>query len=267
MPRWHGRYPSEMREQIIRLSRAGRTPTELSREFGCSAQAIKNWVSQALLEEGPRPSMAEEESGATSEQQPGKGRRSQAQRVGYRSFSILSPTLQSQLDGLHLDRVFTEQTSGRRMDRPQLRAAFAYLRKGDTLIAHSLFRLAPTVQDLLRSVRELTARGVTVEFSSNGVVFSGNSEDPLRRPMLAMLASFADFERELLRERHREGIARAKAKGVYKGRKNALSPIQITEMREHVALGVRRTDLARRYGISTRTLSKYLKRPNPLETS
>ena len=95
------------------------------------------------------------------------------------------------------------------------------VREGDTLIVHSLDRLARNVDDLRRIVRELNQRGVSVEFIKNRLNFSGGA-DPTARLMLTMLGAFAEFERELIRERQREGIAIAKAKGVYKGRKKAL---------------------------------------------
>src|SRR5439155_9352907 len=95
-----------------------------------------------------------------------------------------------------------------------------YIREGDTLIIHSLDRLARNVDDLRRIVRELNERGVSVEFVKNCLTFSGGAE-PTARLMLTMLGAFAEFERELIRERQREGIAIAKAKGADKGRRKA----------------------------------------------
>src|SRR4030095_6858766 len=92
----------------------------------------------------------------------------------------------------------------------------------------SMDRLARNAEDLLRIVRELTGRGVSVEFVKNHLTFSGKP-DPMGELMLTMLAAFGEFERELIRERQREGIAITKAKGVYKGRKKALAPQQMEE--------------------------------------
>ena len=148
------------------------------------------------------------------------------QRVGYVRVSTLDQNTERQLDGIKLDKVFTDKASGRDTKRPQLAAALEYVREGDTLIVHSLDRLARNVDDLRRIVRELNERGVSVEFVKNRLTFSGGA-DPTARLMLTMLGAFAEFERELIRERQREGIAIAKAKGVYKGRKRALTPEQV----------------------------------------
>jgi DNA invertase Pin-like site-specific DNA recombinase len=71
--------------------------------------------------------------------------------------------IERQLDGIELDRVFTDKASGKDTKRPQLQAALEYLREGDELFVHSMDRLARNAEDLLRIVRELTDRGVTVQ--------------------------------------------------------------------------------------------------------
>jgi DNA invertase Pin-like site-specific DNA recombinase len=82
---------------------------------------------------------------------------------------------------------------------------------------------------------------------------------PMAKLMLTMLAGFCEFERELIRERQREGIAIAKAKGVYKGRKRALTPEQVKEIIEQSHAGIPKADLARAYSISRETLYQYLR--------
>jgi DNA invertase Pin-like site-specific DNA recombinase len=119
-------------------------------------------------------------------------------------------------------------------------------------------RLARNAEDLLRIVRELTERGVTVEFVKNHLTFSGHT-DAMSKLMLTMLAAFGEFERDLIRERQREGIAIAKAKGVYKGRRRALSAEQANEVRRKVADGVPKAELARTYGVSRETVYQYLR--------
>jgi DNA invertase Pin-like site-specific DNA recombinase len=76
--------------------------------------------------------------------------------------------------------------------------------------------------------------------------------------MLSVMGAFAEFERSIIRERQREGIALAKAKGVYRGRKKSLSPEQVVEVRQKVSAGVPKAKLARDFGISRETLYKYL---------
>jgi len=115
------------------------------------------------------------------------------------------------------------------------------------------------MQDLLRVVRELTERGITVEFVKNKMTFKGGAEEPMAKLMLTMLAGFAAFERDLNRERQREGIARAKQRGAYKGRKKALKADDVVQLREMAEAGIPKADLARTYGISRETVYQYLR--------
>ena len=180
------------------------------------------------------------------------------QRVGYIRVSTLDQNSERQLDGVDLDKVFTDRASGKDTQRPQLVAALEYVREGDTLLVHSMDRLARNAEDLLRVVRELSGRGVSVEFVKNRLTFAGKA-DPMSKLMLTLLAAFGEFERELIRERQREGIAIAKAKGVYRGRKRALTPEQVKEVLEQAYAGMPKADLARAYGISRETLYQYLR--------
>jgi DNA invertase Pin-like site-specific DNA recombinase len=179
-------------------------------------------------------------------------------RVGYARVSTIDQNVERQLDGIELDRVFTDKASGKDTKRPQLQAALEYLREGDELYVHSMDRLARNAEDLLRIVRELTDRGVTVEFVKNHLTFSGKS-DPMGKLMMTMLAAFGEFERDLIRERQREGIAIAKAKGVYKGRRKALKPEEAVTLREMAEAGMPKAELARTYGVSRQTVYEYLK--------
>jgi len=179
-------------------------------------------------------------------------------RIGYIRVSTLDQNTERQLDGIELDRTFTDKASGKDTKRPQLQAALTYLREGDTLVVHSMDRLARNSEDLLRTVRELTSRGVTVEFVKTHLKFSGKA-DQMAKLMMHMLAAFGEFERDLIRERQREGIAIAKAKGVYKGRKKALNSEQAAELVECAWSGMPKAELARIYGISRETLYQYLR--------
>ncbi|WP_197344775.1 recombinase family protein [Ralstonia solanacearum] len=184
---------------------------------------------------------------------------SKGKRIGYIRVSTTDQSTERQLDGVALDKTFTDKASGKDTQRPQLQAALDYLREGDTLIVHSMDRLARNTEDLLRIVRELTGRGVSVEFMKDRMSFTADSENPQAHLMMTMLAAFAQFERSLIRERQREGIALAKEKGKYKGRKKALSPEQVTELRQRVAQGEPKATVAKAYGISRETLYQYLK--------
>jgi DNA invertase Pin-like site-specific DNA recombinase len=179
-------------------------------------------------------------------------------RVGYVRVSSVDQNTERQLDGIEVDKVFTDKASGKDTDRPQLQAALDYIRDGDTLVIHSMDRLARNVEDMLRLVRELTARGVAVQFIKETLTFTGD-ESPMNALMLTMLGAFAQFERSMIRERQREGIAKAKAKGgVYRGRKPALDEAQVKSLRTRVAEGISKTLVAKEFQISRETLYKYL---------
>jgi DNA invertase Pin-like site-specific DNA recombinase len=160
---------------------------------------------------------------------------------------------------VQVDKVFTDHASGKDTQRLQLQAALDYVRDGDTLVVHSMDRMARNTEDLLRMVRELTSRHVSVEFVKERLTFSGHGDDPMAHLMMTMLGGFAQFERSLIRERQREGIAIAKANGVYKGGKAKLTPERVAEMMARVAAGDKKAVIARDFGISRETLYQYLK--------
>jgi DNA invertase Pin-like site-specific DNA recombinase len=179
-------------------------------------------------------------------------------RVGYVRVSSVDQNEARQLDGLELDKVFTEKASGKDTDRPHLQAALEYVREGDVLVVHSMDRLARDMRDLQTLVKELTERGVTVEFVSERLTFNG-SDDKYSTLMLHILGGVAQFERAIIRERQREGIAKAKQAGVYKGRKLALAPAQVAELRKRAAAGEQKATLAKEFKISRQTVYASLK--------
>ncbi|KVV45133.1 transposase [Burkholderia territorii] len=191
---------------------------------------------------------------------------SKGKRIGYIRVSTVDQSTERQLEGVDLDKVFTDKASGKDTERPQLQAALDYLRDGDTLMVHSMDRLARNTEDLLRMVRELTERGVTVQFVKDSMTFSADKRNPQQQLMMTMLAAFAQFERSLIRERQREGIAIAKANGVYKGRKPSLSPEQVSALRQRAASGETKAAIARDLGISRETLYQYLRQERAGDT-
>lgn len=182
------------------------------------------------------------------------------QRIGYRRVSTLDQSTARQLEGVRLDKSFTDKASGKDTNRPQLRAALDYCRDGDTLVVHSMDRLARSLVDLRQLVKDLTARGVAVEFVKENLRFVGE-DAPIAVLLLSLLGAVAEFERSLILERQREGIAIAKAAGKYKGRRRALSASQQDDLRRRIALGERKTVLARQFGISRETVYCYLRIP------
>jgi DNA invertase Pin-like site-specific DNA recombinase len=172
--------------------------------------------------------------------------------------STLDQNAERQLEGVQLDRLFTDRASGKDTDRPQLKALLAYAREGDTIVVHSMDRLARNVDDLRRIVLEQTRRGIRVQFIKENLLFTGE-DSPMANLMLTVLGAVGQFERELIRERQREGIALAKQRGVYRGRNRALSPERIAELRARVVAGEKKARLAREFGISRETLYQYLR--------
>ena len=173
--------------------------------------------------------------------------------VGYVRVSSVGQNDARQLDGITLDKVFTDKASGKDTARPQLQAALDYLREGDLLLVHSMDRLARSVDDLRRIVLDLTKKGVHVQFIKESLTFTGE-DSPMSNLLLSLLGAVAEFERSMIRERQREGIALAKKAGVYKGRKPSLTPIQVTEIRKRVAAGEKKAGLAAEFRISRQTL-------------
>jgi DNA invertase Pin-like site-specific DNA recombinase len=184
------------------------------------------------------------------------------QRVAYVRVSGLDQNVGRQLDGVEADRTFTEHASGKDVARPQLAAMFSFVRDGDTVIVHSMDRLARNLEDLRRLVRELTARGVSVRFVKEQLTFTGE-DSAMATLLLSVMGAFAEFERALIGERQREGIALAKKRGVYKGRRRSLSNDQVQALRDRATAGEPKASLAREFGISRRTLYQYLRLPEP----
>lgn len=181
------------------------------------------------------------------------------QRVGYIRVSTTDQNTARQLDGVELDRIFEDKASGRDAKRPKLQELLAYVREGDIVIVHSMDRLARNVDDLRRIVTELSGRGVRVEFQREGVIFTGE-DNPMNTLLLTMLGAVAEFLRAQNLENQREGIAKARQAGKYKGRKQALTPEQVSEVRQRVAAGEKKTALAKELGVNRDTLYEALKR-------
>lgn len=182
----------------------------------------------------------------------------QGQRIGYVRVSSFDQNPERQLEHVKLDKVFTDTASGKDTGRPQLEALLGFVREGDTVVVHSMDRLARNLDDLRRLVQALTGRDICIEFIKEHLTFTGE-DSPMANLMLSVMGAFAEFERALIRERQREGIALAKQRGAYRGRKKSLTPAQVTELRHRVVAGEKKAQLAREFGISRETLYQYLK--------
>jgi len=175
------------------------------------------------------------------------------QRIGYIRVSSLDQQVARQLDGIALDRTFTDHASGKDTRRPQLDLLLSFVRAGDTVIVHSMDRLARNLDDLRRIVHILTGKGVRIEFVKEHLAFTGE-DSPMANLLLSVMGAFAEFERALINERQREGIALAKQRGAYRGRKKTLSPDAVQRLRERIAEGITKAKVAREFGISRQTL-------------
>ncbi|MEC5181907.1 recombinase family protein [Arthrobacter sp. CG_A4] len=182
------------------------------------------------------------------------------QRLGYIRVSSLDQNIQRQLEDIPVGRVFTDKASGKDTKRPQLEELLKFARDGDTVIVHSMDRLARNLDDLRSVVQKLTGGGVRIEFVKESLVFTGE-DSPLANLMLSVMGAFAEFERALIGERQREGIALAKKRGAYRGRKKALATEQAAELARRAAAGESKAALAREFGISRETVYQYIRNP------
>jgi DNA invertase Pin-like site-specific DNA recombinase len=185
------------------------------------------------------------------------------QRVGYIRVSSLGQNPDRQLDGVEVDTLFTDTISGKSTARPQLKALLGFVRDGDTVIVHSMDRLARNLDDLRRLVRELTGRGVRVQFVNEQLTFTGEHSRWLSCCSRCWGRSLSSSGRSSGSVRPK-GLALAKARGAYKGRKRSLTPGQVEALRDRAAAGEPKARLARELGISRQTLP--LPVPTPATT-
>jgi len=186
-------------------------------------------------------------------------RSAKGQRVGYVRVSTFEQNESRQLHGVKLDRTFLDKASGKDVKRPQLEALLSFVRDGDTVICHSMDRLGRNLDDLRKLVLGLTERGIQVEFTKEHLVFTGD-DSPMANLLLSVMGAFAQFERELIRERQREGIEVAKRAGVYLGRRNSLSVEKGKELRSRIEKGEGKAALAREFGVDRTTVYRYVAR-------
>lgn len=180
-------------------------------------------------------------------------------QIGYVRVSTYEQNMDRQLEGIHLDKIYKDAVSGKDTNRPALQTCLAGLQAGDILHVHSIDRLTRNLKDLLRLLEEMAARGVTVKFHKEKLTFA-NDSSPFQTLHLQIIGAVAEFERAFLRERQREGIAIARTKGKYKGRKATLSDEQLCEIYGRIENHESVMRLAREYGVSRQTIYRSLHR-------
>lgn len=178
------------------------------------------------------------------------------QVVGYRRVSSLLQNTERQLDGIILDEVFEDKLSGKDTERPALQAMLKHTRRGDTVVVHSMDRLARNLDDLRMLVKDMTGRGVKVQFVKESLTFTGD-DSPMSTLLLSMLGAVAEFERSMIKERQKEGVQIAKAKGVYKGRKQEMTADTMATIKRRIEAGEAKSTVAKSMGISRDTLYRY----------
>lgn len=163
--------------------------------------------------------------------------------IGYARVSAIDQNLTAQLEALGAagcGKIFSEKESGANRDRPELERMIEYVREGDTVVVTKLDRLARDTFHLLSIVEQLTAKDVALKIINMGL----DTSTPNGKLMLTMLAAIATFERELLKERQKEGIAIARREGVYKGRKPT-AKAKTEEVKALAAQGVSKAEIAK----------------------
>lgn len=182
------------------------------------------------------------------------------QNVGYIRVSSFEQNTARQLEGANLDKCFTDRVSGKNALRPELLTMLEYVREGDTVIVHSMDRLARSLKDLVNIVDNLVQRGIAIKFIKENITFTAQSS-PMDNLMLQLMGAFAQFEREIILERQKEGIRLASAQGKYKGRVNKLKPNQTEALQKAWNEGKysSKAALAKAFGISRQTAYRYLK--------
>ncbi|WP_018125241.1 recombinase family protein [Desulfovibrio oxyclinae] len=175
------------------------------------------------------------------------------QNIGYVRVSTVVQNTERQLEKVELDRVFEEKASAKDTKRPQLQECMKYVREGDTLHVHSIDRLARNLQDLESIVNTLNGKGVHVHFHKEGLTFTGE-DNPTQTLYFQTIGAVAQFERSIIKERQREGIAQAQSKGIHCGRKSKLTANQVQKIRERLSEGATKKALAEEYGVTRQTL-------------
>jgi len=168
----------------------------------------------------------------------------------YLRVSTVLQNTERQLLNVPCDREYIDKASGKDLNRPKFNLMMENLRDGDEVNVHSLDRVGRNTADILQIVHEIKAKKCSIKFHKENLVFDGTKSDLYSDLMLTILAGFATFERSIILERQREGIAIAKEKGKYKGRKVKLTPEQLEFLKVDFNAGMAKTEIAEKYGIT-----------------
>lgn len=186
---------------------------------------------------------------------------SKGKRIGYIRVSTTDQNPERQLENIQLDKKFIEYASGSSLKRPQLELMIDYVREDDLVIIHSIDRLARNVKNLHQIIDQLLDKGVSVQFIKENLQFTGN-DSAMSKLILGIFAHVAEFERELILERQKEGIAIAKKQGKYKGRQSKFTNDIQDQIEARLLTRDSKSQIAHDLGISRYTLYRYLEKLN-----
>ena len=176
-------------------------------------------------------------------------------KVGYRRVSTVEQKFDRQEHG-ELDKLFEEKVSVSSSERLVLNEMIDFVRQDDEVVVHSIDRLARNLRDLQNIIETLNNKGVSIRFLSENLTFSTNVNDAFAKLQLQIIGSVAEFERNIIRKRQAEGIAKAKARGVYAKRGASINRERVRELQKE---GLTFTAIARALDISRMSVYRVLK--------
>jgi DNA invertase Pin-like site-specific DNA recombinase len=159
--------------------------------------------------------------------------------------------------GIEFDEVFEDKASGKNTERDGLKAMLKYVRAGDTVHVHSIDRLGRSLIDLKTLVTQLNDKGVAVHFHKEKLDFKVGKADKFQTLMFDMLGAFAEFERSMIKERQREGIEKAKEKGVYN--KDKRKKVDYAELNAAIESGMSYRQVAEKFNVGVGTVDRAVK--------
>jgi len=179
-------------------------------------------------------------------------------RIGYIRVSTSDQNPDRQLSDIPLEKKFIDYASASSMDRPNLQLMLEFIREDDIVFVHSMDRLARNVSDLRKIVNIVVQKGAVIHFSKEKLIFD-SCANPISNLLLSVMGALAEFELSFIRERQKEGIAAAKAKGKFKGGKKKLNHDGVRYLKELMDSRESKLRIAQKLKISMPTLYKYLR--------